>query len=576
MLAFGIGANAAVYSVFRGFAVRTIAVPHPEQLFRLQGGEASPGGKVTFSHRMSVPDYLDFRTRMRAGKNLAAFVALGTLLHSAESQRAVNVAFVSGNYFSTLRVRPILGRALTADEEGPTGAHPVALISEVVWRSDFGGRPDILGRTIQLGPASVTIVGVLPASFVGTNPDPLVRVWAPLGMYDAVSGTTGLLQARDFPNAAVFGRLAAGTSRAAVGSEASVIASSLNQEDPIYHQRFRSEVLDGSRLGRRRSDAARSHCGRWVSCGALLLVVHLIACSNGANLLLSRAIARRPEMATRLALGASRWQIVRQLLIESAALSTFAVVLGVALAFVAIRLLTIAPFLAAFDFHIDWPVLGVAVAVGVITALLFGLTPALEAARTNILGSLTGATAFSGGKRGQSPAGFVGVQLALSVALLATTALAVRVTRSAAQADPGYDVEHLMFINIELPDSSQFDPGGYAGSYDILRSGIAAIPGVRAVAEAQDVPLTPTQMRDVMTVPGYNYTPDEEHYIGFDNVSPGFFAAMGIPILRGRDFGSRGVRIGMARERIAFRLSSMKRSPAISGRAATRLAGRFC
>ncbi len=538
VLALGIGANAAVYSVFRGFAVRTIAVPHPEELFRLQGGEASPGGKVTYSHRMSIPDYLDFRARMSAGKSLAAFVTLGTLLRSAESQRAVTVAFVSGNYFSTLRVPPILGRTLTADEEGPTGAHPVALISEVVWRSAFGGRADILGRTIQLGPASVTIVGVLPASFVGTSPDPLARVWTPLGTYDAVSGTTGLLQARDFPNATVFGRLAAGTSRAAVESEASVVASSLNQENPIYHQRFRIEVLDGSRLvaGEDAAQPLRTLALMW----GLLLVVHLIACSNVANLLLSRAIARRPEMATRLALGAARWQIIRQLLIESAALSAFAVALGVAMAFAAVRLLTVMPFLSAFDFHIDLPVLGGAVAVGVVTALLFGLTPALEAARTNILGSLTGAAAFSGGKRGQSPAGFVGVQLALSVALLATTALAVRVTRSAAQADPGYDVEHLMFVNIELPDSSQFDPGGYAGSYAILRSGIAAIPGVRAVAEAQDIPLTPTQMHDVMTVPGYNYTPDEEHYVGFDNVSPGFFEAMGIPILRGRDFNGAG------------------------------------
>jgi putative ABC transport system permease protein len=544
VLALGIGANAAVYTVFRGFAVRTIAVPQPEQLFRVVGGEASPGGKVTFAQRMSVPDYLDIRERLSSAKEVAAFVTLRAQMQIDASKRTVDAAFVSGNYFSTLRVRPLLGRLLLADEEGPAGAHPVAVISEVIWRSEFGKRPDILGRSIVLGATTLTIVGVVPQSFVGTAPEPLDRVWVPFAMYDAISGESGLLRARDFSTASVFRRDATGGSRARIQSQLTTLASSLNQEAPTTHQRFHLEVRDGSRLVSA-EDAAqplRTLGLVW----ALLLIVHLIACSNVGSLLLSRAIARRPEMATRLALGASRWQIVRQLLVESVALSGIAVVLGIGIALLALRVVATIPFLSAFDFHVDAPVLAVAAGVGAATALLFGLTPALEAARTDILGSLTGSTTARSRKRGQSPAAFVGAQLALSVALLATTALAVRVTSRAANSDPGYDVEHLLFVYIELSDSAGtgFDPGRYAVAYDVLRSGIAALPGVRSVSAAQDIPLTPTQMRNVLTVPGYSYGPDETHYIGLDNVAPGFFSTMGIPVLRGHDFDGAGYGAG--------------------------------
>jgi putative ABC transport system permease protein len=540
VLAIGIGANAAVYTVFRGFAVRTIAVPQPEQLFRVVGGEASPGGKVTFTQRMSVPDYQDIRARLSSAKDVAAFVTLAASMRVDASKRMVNAAFVSGNYFTTLRIRPLLGRLLLPDEEGSAGTHPVAVISEVIWRTEFGARPDILGQTIVLGSTTLAIVGVVPASFVGTAPEPLVRVWVPFAMYDAISGEAGLLRARDYANATVFGRLASGGSRAPVQSQLSVIAVSLNQENPDYHQRFHLEARDGSRLVS--SEDAAQPLRTLGLVWALLVIVHLIACSNVGSLLLSRAIARRPEMATRLALGASRWQIIRQLLVESLALSAIAVVLGIGIALVALRVIATVPFLSAFDFHVDGPVLAVAAAVGAATALLFGLTPALEAARTDILGSLTGSTTVRSRKRGQSPAAFVAAQLALSVALLATTALAVRVTSRAANSDPGYDVEHLIFVNIELTDSatSGFNPARYAAAYDVIRSGIAALPGVHAVSAAQDIPLTPTQMRNITTVPGYSYGPDETHYIGLDNVSPGFFSTMGIPILRGRDFDGAG------------------------------------
>lgn len=544
VLALGIGANAAVYTVFRGFAVRMIAVPQPEQLFRVVGGEASPAGKVTFAQRMSVPDYTDIRARLSSATDVAAFVTLGTQLRVDEAKRPVSAAFVSGNYFAALRVHPLLGRLLLPDEEGPAGAHPTAVISEVIWRSEFGKRPDIVGQPIVLGSTTLTIVGVLPASFVGTAPDPLVRVWVPFAMYDAVSGQAGLLQARDYPVATVFGRVQSGGSRAPVQAQLSAIATSLNQEDPSYHQRFRLEVRDGSHLVS--SEDAAQPLRTLGLVWALLLIVHLIACSNVGSMLLSRAIARRPEMATRLALGASRWQVVRQLLVESVALSAIAVVLGVGIALIALRVVATVPFLSAFDFHVDAPVLVVAAAVGAATALLFGLTPALEAARTNILGSLTGSTTAGSRTRGQSPAAFVGVQLALSVALLATTALAVRVTSRAATSDPGYDLEHLIFVNVELADSAGtgFDPTRYAAAYEVLRSGIVALPGVRAVSAAQDVPLTPAQMRKVLTVPGYNYGPDETHYIGFDNVAPGFFSTMGVRVLRGRDFDDAGYASG--------------------------------
>jgi predicted permease len=545
VLAIGIGMNAAVYSVFRAFAVETLPVSQPESLFRLRAGEASPGGATTLSARLSGPDYRDLRARLTTASDLAAFVPFRTAVELNGVPRAETVDFVSGNYFATLRMRPLLGRLLCDDDDRPGAPATNAVISEAVWRSAFAARRDIVGQSLRLAGSAVTIIGVLPSPFVGLSADQPASVWMPSGMYDAVAVQPGLLNARDYPVAMVFGRRSSGIANAAIAAEAARIARDLSQEYPDYHQRFRVEPSDGSHL-LDESDNGQSLQILSIVWG-VLLAIHLIACSNVASVLVARAIARRPEIATRLALGASRSKIIRQLMAESVMLAAIAVVLGIGIAFVTLRVLSTTPLFAAFDLRVDLPVLGAAAGVGIITAVLFGLMPALESARTNLLSAMKGGASdeFRGGRSRTST--FVTVQLVLSVVLLSMTGLALRVVRTATNTDPGYDVEHLIFANVSLPDTSKtYDPVWNAATYEALRSGVATVPGVRAVTEAQDMPLTRHQMTNPIIVPGYAYGPHESNQLGFDNVAPGYFAAMGMQIVRGSDFDSR--RYGHARE----------------------------
>jgi predicted permease len=535
VLALGIGMNAAVYSVFRAFAVQTLPVPRPEELFRLRAGEASPGGAVTVAARMSGPDYRDIRTRITTVKELAAFIPLRTQVEVEHLPRTLTADFVSGNYFGTLRIHPLLGRLLRDDDDPPGAPARNAVISESMWRSAFGARPDILGQTLTLAGVPITILGVLPSPFVGLSADQPATVWLPMGMYDAVAIEHGLLDARDLPLVMVFGRRPPGVANAAIAPEVARIARDLSTEYPDYHQRFRVELSDGSRL-LAENDAAQPLRLLAVVWG-VLVAIHLIACSNVASVLIARAVARRPEIATRLALGASRSKIIRQLMAESFLLTAIAVLLGVALAIGTLRILQTTALLAAFDLRMDVPVLGGAVAVGVITAFLFGLMPALESARTNLMNAMKGAGGDDGSSGRKRTALFVTGQLVLSVILLTMTGLALRTVRTATNTDPGFDVEHLIFANIALPDST--GRGRSVAAYEALRVGVAAVPGVRTVAEAQDIPLTTHQMMNAMVVPGYAYGPRETNRLGFDNVGPGYFAAMGIRLIRGEDFDPR-------------------------------------
>ena len=215
------------------------------------------------------------------------------------------------------------------------------VISEALWRNTFGGRSDIVGQSLSFAGASRVVVGVLPSPFVGLSADQPADIWMPSGLYDAVAMQPGLLDARDFPAEMVFGRRPIGTGAAAISAEMARIARDLSQEYPDYHQRFRLEISDGSRL-LDESDAGQSLQILTIIWG-VLLAIHVIACSNVASVLAARAVARRPEIATRLALGASRATIIRQLLAESFLVALIAVLLGVGVVITTLRVLAMTP-----------------------------------------------------------------------------------------------------------------------------------------------------------------------------------------------------------------------------------------
>lgn len=545
VLAIGIGMNAAVYSVFRALAVQTLPVPQPESLFRVRGGEASPGGAIALSARLSGPDYRDIRERLTMVKDLASFVPFRAAVELNGAPKTMTVDFVSDSYFAALRIRPLFGRLLRDDDDLPGTPASNAVISEGVWRNAFGARRDIVGQPIRLAGSSLTIVGVVPSPFVGLYADQPADVWMPSGLYDLVAVQPGLLKERDFPVAMLFGRRPPAIGMAAVASELTRIARDLSQGYPAYHQRFHLEASDGSRLLDESDGGQSLQTLTIVWC--VLLAIHLIACSNVASVLVARAIARRPEIATRLALGASRSKIIRQLLAESFLLATIAVLLGIGVTFAALRIAATTSLFAAFDLRVDVPVLAAAAGVGIVTAFLFGLMPALESARTNLMNAMKGGASDEHGRGKNRTATFVTVQLVLSVVLLSMTGLALRVLRTATNTNPGFDVEHLIFANVSVPDSTRtYDPLHSAVMYEALRSGVMTVPGVSAVTEAQDMPLTRHQMVNQIIVPGFAYGPHESNQLGFDNVAPGYFAAMGMRIVHGQDFDAG--RYGHSRE----------------------------
>ena len=523
-LALGIGANAAIFSVINAVLLRPLPYPEPDRLVRIYETMGQEGvGSV------SVPNYKDWVAQSTAFEDLMAWVQGSRNLQlSGDAERILTVESTS-NLFRMLRARPLRGRVFIPGQDEP-GRTPVAVLSETLWRRRFGADPSIIGRPIQLDGAPYTVIGVMPASF--TFP-PLARETTEAWLIYTEKDQR-LLNNRGAHFLAVAGRLKPGVSLEQSSSQMKQIAARIEKAYE-QEQKGRSTLVKPLR----ESIVGRTRPALLILLGAVFLVL-LIACANVANLLLARAAVRQREVAVRLTLGASASRLVRQFLVESLVLALGGALLGLLLA--RWGLSALAPLVQAAlplpgGVPLDGRVFLFLLTVAVFSGIAFGLIPALQAARGDVRESLVdggGRTTGGGGQR-RFRSGLVVVEIALSLVLLISAGLLLRGFLKVSGTDPGFVSRGVLTAHVTVP---AMDPQVVPRFYRPLLERVRALPGVRSASVISMLPIQNAWTNGSYTVVGRPPLPiDRQPFAELRLASPGFFDALGIPLLKGHDFG---------------------------------------
>jgi len=541
-IALGIGANTTIFSLVNAVLLRP--PPHvrePDRLVSIYTSDYS-GPRLGAS---SYPDYLEIQALDDVFDGVMAYVPRPLSLNDGTGSEVVLGEVVTGNYFDVLGIQAARGRTFLPEEFATRGTHPVAVISHRLWQSRFGGDPQVVGGTVRLNGYPFTVIGVAPAGFHGSLRGLRTDVWVTLMMHSQL-GPGGLdIDHRGDRGLLVTARLSPGVTLEQARARLDLLALALHAAYPEMWTdiRDRGRLLTAipERDGRIHPAVRGPVVGLVGLLMALVTLVLLIGCANVANLLLARAAGRRREVAARLALGAGRGRLVRQLLTESLLLATLGGVAGIVLALWATDLLMRfeppLPVPLDLDLSIDRTVLGFSLAVTVLTGIVFGLVPALRATRLDLVSALKNAEpAASLGRRRITLRGtLVVAQVAASVVLLVIAGLFIRGLQHAHMGDPGFDTSNMLLL--DLPLSIQgYDEARARDFYDQLTTRLEALPGVRAVTLGDMVPLGLGRQRRSIAVEGYEPRPGEDMEFDFNIVGARYFETMGIPLVRGRGF----------------------------------------
>ncbi len=550
-LALGIGANTAIFSLINEVLLRPLPIEDPDRVLRVYTSDFSSGVYGTSSY----PDYVDFRDQSDAIADLAAFAFSGPVnLSVGETAERVPSVLVSGNYFRVLGVAPAAGRLFLPDDDITVGAHPVAVISFGTWQRRFGGDPAAVGRSIAINGNPFTVVGVLPEKFTGVQVGSFPEVWLPITMYgQALPFFAGrpILDARGGRWLYTVGRLEPGATVAQSQTEVSAIMARLAEEYPRTNLGTLQQpdaprpmtVLsahDAVLGGGQRGDAV----GRARLLMVIVGFVLLIACANVANILVARAGRRQREIAVRLAIGAGRGRLVRQLLTESVVLGVAGGAAGIALAFALGRLLIPLGLPTALQGSLDVPqvaldgrVLTFALIVSVLTGFLFGALPALQSTKPTLVPALKDSnnTVPDARRRYGIRDALVVLQVAASLVLLIGAGLFVRSTIAAYRTELGFDINGVLLASVD-PGRQQMSQDQGEAFYRNLLDGVRTLPGVQAASLAMNIPVQAAGSRSTFTPEGYDAEEGEDLELNFNVVTPGFFEALGVPLIRGRAF----------------------------------------
>ena len=526
VLALGIGAATAIFSIVSGVLLRPIPLPDGDRLIRVfhRPPAASFPGVTRFS--VSPANFLDWQARSHSFDAMAIYGYGGATLTGGPRAEAVTIALVSPNLFAMLQARPAMGRLLVASDDRP-GSH-VAVVSQSFWQSHFGGVP-LDGQSLSLNGDRYPIVGVMPASFEWQAWSVTgIPIWTPLAWTDEERAVRGN------HNYNVLGRLRAGVTLTEASAELDAISADLAREHPVENTGWGATLVPLQNLI---VDPVRPSLMILLGAVGFLL---LIASANASNLILNRSLARRKEIAIRAALGASRARIVRQVIVETMLLSGLAAAVGVALAKGALS--SFATVLSdqlprAAEVTLDGRVVAATVAMAVIAGLMASLGPAIQTSRSRVQDALKlglGRTdAASAGRQGRRV--LVGVEVALSLVLLAGAGLLGRSVWSLLHVDPGFDAANVLTFSVAVPEGRYPTPAARSVFFDTALSRLRALPGVTNAAFIDSLPLTGGSVQPFTIVGRPAPAAADALEIAVRQMSPDYFRAMRIPIVRGRD-----------------------------------------
>jgi macrolide transport system ATP-binding/permease protein len=528
-IAFGTGANVAMFSAVDANLLRPLPVPHPTELLTV-GSPFNIDNTYYSALFASYPDYIDIQERARSFQGLAAFThsSVGFSRGAGEPAQARLAAVVSSNFFDVLGVPPALGRSFHSDEEG------AVILSYAFWQEQFLGRSDALGRRVRIGNQDFVVVGVAPERFTGVNIQRRPSFYLPLKDWPRMIGQPGLLDARDWRGLALKGRLKVGIGAKEAGAELAAISRDLERDHPEtnHNQRYRLRTETEERAG---ENPIRVYGLAIVD--MLAIAVLCVACFNVAGLLSSRAPARTKEIALRLAVGAGRGRLIRQLLTESAIIAAAGGVLSLPVAYVGIALLRriqLGRDLVQVPIpELDERALLFTIAIAVAAVFLFGLIPAIQTTRADLTGALKAGEVAMARRRVTGKNILVAGQIAISLVLLTVAAYVYGIFRDELRQGPGFVAERRLLMS--------FDPGlaGYTDAeterfYAQLLDRARATPGVVSATLSYTLPLGTNAV--VSIVPeGHPLPPGKENVTVFVNrVDEFYFETLGVPILRGR------------------------------------------
>jgi predicted permease len=535
-IALGVGANSAIFSVVNAILLRPLPVESPDELVEIYSQE---GDEEPITH--AYPDYLDIRARDDLFSGVTAYTVDFFSVELGTEPEVTLGESVSADYFEVLGVPAAMGRAFISGEDDAPGAPAVAVISHAMWQRRFASDPAVLGRTLRVRGQTVEIIGVMPPKFKGLLVGFSSELWMPLTSNQSFAAGDDLRN-RGSRWLMMKGRLRPGVTPDQAQAGLDVLAGQLaaaypeTNADPL--RRFPVIPTNDVRLHPMVDRALVPVAALLMTVVGLLL---LIVCTNLANLLLARALSRRKEVAVRLAIGAGRWRLIRQLLTESVLLAVLGGALGLLVAWGTVELLVRfqPPVFVrlSLDLGIDGRVLAFTFFVSVLAGVFFGLAPALQATRPQLTPALKNELEAvtrkyrTFGLRGS----LVIVQVAVSLVLLIGAGLFVRSLIGAQRIDPGFERERAAIMTI-APTLADTDTAGVRNLYTELRERALGLPGVEAATLASRLPLGVSVNINELYVEGVDTPEDEAPSIDVTVVSPGYFETMGVPLLQGRDF----------------------------------------
>jgi predicted permease len=560
-LGLGIGANTAIFSVFNGILWRPLPVKDSQQLVIL----VSKPHAIDFPLQLSYPDFKDYRELKPVFSDLAAYVPNPVNFGAEGRPERAWAEMVSGNYFSMLGLEAARGRTFASDEGWIPGKDPLMVLSYKYWQKRFGGSPAIIGQTVQVNNHAFTIIGVAPESWRGAyyflEPDFYLPLTT-LGTIDPTQADTLDLRTATFLR--VLGRLQHGVTAAQAMAAAEPLDRRLAQEFPEAHNSTSLLVLPELK--------ARPEPGltNFMSAAALVFMllvglVLLIACANVANLILARANGRRKEFATRTALGATRGRMMRQLLTETVLLSAFGGILGLvfarwaALALMSVHIPTDIP-LRLFDLRMDWRIFGFSFLAALMTGMIAGLLPSIQAPPTDLADTLK-----AGGRSGGASTGhhrfrnaLVVAQVSVCLLLLACAGFFMRSLQNSAQVDMGFRVDHTLMMTMDLGLQGYSEERGQQ-FYKQLSERVRCIPGVRDAAIGGYIPMGYDNSLVNIFPEGQVIADKTKTESAFDDeVQPNYFHTAGTPVIQGREFteadSATGPKVAIVNEAFAKKI----------------------